>query len=240
MTMRLDRLLATLAVATRSGARELIRTGRVQLNGNISSDPAHKVQPGCPLKVDGVLLDTRTQRHLMMNKPAGLLTAASDSRHSTVFDLLPPLYKSCGCMPVGRLDKDTTGLLLFTTDGQIAHRLLAPKNRVPKVYEATVTGMLDSDDIARFAAGIALDDFMALPSDLTIVAANDLSSQAVVTVYEGKYHQVKRMFAALGHCVTALRRIQFGPIQLDPALSPGGYRELTDDEWHALTGTVAA
>lgn len=228
--MRLDKLLSNLGVASRAGCRELLKAGRVQINGQIVRDGAVHVPEGAAVLLDGKALDTRLQRHLMLYKPAGVLTAAEDGRQETVMDLLPAVYRACGCMPVGRLDKDTTGLLLLTTDGELAHRLIAPGRHVDKVYEATVDGVLDEGDAAAFAAGIPLKDFTALPAQLELLAENC----GRVTVQEGKYHQVKRMFGAREKPVTALHRQSFGPLCLDETLRPGQFRELTGEETAAL------
>ena len=185
---------------------------------------------GAEICMDGVPLDTRTVRHLMLNKPAGVLTATEDGKQATVMELLPALYRACGCMPVGRLDKDTTGLLLLTTDGTLAHRLIAPERHVDKVYEAEVEGALEEADIAAFAQGIPLKDFTALPARLEILGPG----RGRVTVREGKYHQVKRMFGARGKPVLRLHRTAFGPLALDAGLAPGEYRELTEKEIAAL------
>ena len=236
--MRLDRLLGSLGIASRSGARDMIRQGRVQVDGVIVRDNAANVEEGCDLIVDGVQVDTRLKRHVMMNKPVGVLTAARDTRAATVLDLLPPVYRACGCMPVGRLDKDTEGLLLFTTDGQMAHRLLAPSSQVEKEYVAQVTGLLTPQDVQAFAEGIELKDFTALPARLTILSAQAEQSIARVVVTEGKFHQVRRMFAARNHEVTALQRVRFGPLLLDAGLAPGQYRELSTEEVQLLLESV--
>ena len=230
MTMRLDKLLARLGEASRSGCRELLRAGRVQVNGETARSGAYPVPEGAIVTLDGKALDCRMNRYLMMNKPAGVLTAREDARQSTVMDLLPPVYASLGCMPVGRLDKDTTGLLLLTTDGELAHRLIAPARHVDKMYEAKVEGALDQTDVEAFAAGIPLGDFTALPAKLEILAPD----VGLATVREGKFHQVKRMFGAVGKPVRALHRLRFGPLSLDETLSPGDYRELNDEEIAAL------
>lgn len=232
--MRLDRLLATLGLGSRSEVKIIIRAGRIMVNDVSTTDAGLHIKPEDVLSFDGQPIQTKTEQHLMMNKPAGLLTAARDSRQETVMSLLEPTYKSCACMPVGRLDKDTEGLLLFTTDGQAAHRLLSPKNRVKKIYQARVSGKLDSDTAARFKEGVLLSDFQALPADLLIQEANDNESLALATVYEGKFHQVKRMFSACGHEVLYLKRLQFGSLPLDEKLTPGQYRQLTDSEWDNL------
>lgn len=232
--MRLDKLLSRLGEASRSRCRDLLRSGRVTVNGQPAKDPAMDVPAGARVTLDGAALDTRLSRYVMLHKPAGVLTAKEDRKTETVMDLLPPVYTALECMPVGRLDKDTTGLLLLTTDGELAHRLLSPARHVDKVYEAEVEGELTRADAEAFAAGIPLKDFTALPAKLEILSP----SLARVTVREGKYHQVRRMFGALGKPVLALRRLSFGPLTLDAALSPGAYRELTEQEIAALYGAA--
>ena len=228
--MRLDKLLSNLGVASRAECRRLLRAGRVRVAGECWRDGARNVPEGAEICMDGVPLDTRTVRHLMLNKPAGVLTATEDGKQATVMELLPALYRACGCMPVGRLDKDTTGLLLLTTDGTLAHRLIAPERHVDKVYEAEVEGALEEADIAAFAQGIPLKDFTALPARLEILGPG----RGRVTVREGKYHQVKRRFGARGKPVLRLHRTAFGPLALDAGLAPGKYRELTEKEIAAL------
>ena len=228
--MRLDKLLTHLGVASRSGAREVLKAGRVRVNGEAVRDAAFQVAVDDKILLDGKLLDTRLSRHLLLYKIAGVLTAKEDNRQKTVMDLLPPEYTSLGCMPVGRLDKDTTGLLILTTDGELAHRLIAPERHVDKVYIATVDGCLSDADVEKFAKGIPLKDFTCLPAKLEILSPN----LGRVTVREGKYHQIKRMFGAMDKPVTALHRLSFGPIALPDELQPGEYRELTDDEIAAL------
>ena len=237
--MRLDRLLGTLGKGTRSEAQRMIRRGEVSVDGQVCRDPGQSVDPETAgIALRGEALDTRLQRHVMLHKPAGLLTAARDRRLPTVMDLLPPVFLSLGCMPVGRLDRDTTGLLLLTTDGEMNHRLLSPARHVDKTYRATVDGPLGSGEQEAFAAGIAYGDFRALPASLEIVVSGAQSATALVTVHEGQYHQIKRMFEAVGRQVTALERLSFGPLRLDPALSPGAWRELTPAEYLALRSAV--
>ena len=228
--MRLDKLLTHLGVASRSGAREVLKAGRVRVNGEAVRDAAFQVEVDDKVLLDGKLLDTRLSRHLLLHKPAGVLTAKEDNRQKTVMDLLPPEYTSLGCMPVGRLDKDTTGLLILTTDGELAHRLIAPERHVDKVYIATVDGCLSDADVEKFAEGIPLKDFTCLPAKLEILSPN----VGRVTVREGKHHQIKRMFGAVGKPVTELHRQRFGPLPLEDGMHPGEYRELTDDEIAAL------
>ena len=228
--MRLDKLISALGLATRSESKALLRAGRVTVNGKIIRDGAKSVSEQDAVSLDGQALDTRLERHVMLCKPSGILTAAEDRRQKTVMDLLPTVYRALGCMPVGRLDKDTTGLLLLTTDGELGHRLLSPARHVDKVYRARVEGELTARDVEAFAAGIALKDFTALPAHMEILSPDT----ALVTVREGKYHQVKRMFGAVGKPVAALCRIRFGPLTLDEALAPGRFRELTKEEAAAL------
>ena len=170
----------------------------------------------------------------MVNKPAGVLTATEDRRFETVLDLLPEPMRRRGLGPVGRLDKDVTGLVLLTTDGQLAHRLIAPKWKAEKVYRARCQGRLTGADAEAFAAGLTLSDFTALPARLNILEAGEAESLADVTLTEGKFHQVKRMFAAVGHPLLALERTRIGCVALDPALGAGEWRRLTEDETKGL------
>ena len=236
--LRLDRLLCLLALGTRSQVREMIKAGRVSLNGQTVRSAEDHARPGDQLMVDGVGINARTTRHILLNKPCGVLTAARDKKQQTVFDLLPPVFEACGCMPVGRLDKDTEGLLLFTTDGTLSHLLLSPKRHVWKCYAATVDGPLDAEDVTAFSQGLVLSDFTALPARLEILSSAPDCATAHVWVHEGKYHQVRRMFAARRRTVTALKRLTFGPLTLDDHLPPGAWRDLTNDELLALKESV--
>lgn len=228
--MRLDKLLSNLGVSSRSACRDLIRKGRVCVNGSVCRDGAFHVPDGAEVTLDGKRMDTRTERHLMLYKPAGCLTAAEDKNARTVMDLLPNQYKTLGCMPVGRLDKDTTGLLILTTDGDLAHRLITPRYHVDKVYYARVDVPLTAEDEQAFAAGIPLKDFTCMPAGLERVE----ETLGKVTVQEGKYHQVKRMFGARGKKVLKLHRASFGTLVLDEDMQPGDFRELTEKETAAL------
>ena len=231
MKMRLDRWLATLSVGSRSEVKQWIRGGQAAVNGRIILDPALSFETEQDrLALNGKELDGRVVRHVMLYKPAGILTAARDARQPTVMDLLPPVYRGIGCMPVGRRDKDTTGLLLLTCDGELNHRLLSPGRHVEKRYRALVEGELEEKDVEAFAAGMDLGDFTAQPAKLTILRP----SLAEVIIAEGKFHQVKRMFAAVGHEVLELHRCAFGSLELDPALQEGQWRELTAEEEKAL------
>ena len=232
--MRLDRWLVSLGVGSRSQVQKLIRSGAVQVDGQAARDPAQSFTGTEPLALRGEPLDGRLTRHIMLHKPAGLLTAARDPRQPTVMDLLPPACATLGCMPVGRLDKDTTGLLLLTTDGELNHRLLSPGRHVDKTYRAAVDGPLTREHVAAFAAGLRLSDFDAQPATLEILSSAAYESVALVTVHEGKFHQIKRMFEAVGRQVTALHRLTFGSLALDEALASGQWRELTETELAAL------
>ncbi|MBR2822236.1 MAG: rRNA pseudouridine synthase [Clostridia bacterium] len=235
MRMRVDRWLSTLGVCSRSEAKAMIRSGAVMINSRIVRDPGEEAETETDLlRVQGLEIDGRIQRHVMLHKPAGVLTAARDRKQKTVMDLLPEVYGAIGCMPVGRLDRDTTGLLIFSCDGEMNHRLLSPGRHVEKVYEARVQGRLAASDCRAFEAGLVLSDFTALPARLEILDAGSDTSLGRVTVQEGKFHQVKRMFNAVGHDVLELKRIRFGPLTLPPDLPEGAWRELREEELLAL------
>ena len=229
--LRLDRWLVTLGVGSRSEMQKLIRKGSVKVNGAMVKDPGAQVDENtAELTVNGAPVDGRLTRYVMLHKPAGLLTAARDKKQPTVMDLLPDVYNAIGCMPVGRLDKDTTGLLFLTTDGELNHRLLSPGRHVDKTYLAEVDGPLDASHVAAFAEGLHLSDFDAQPAKLEIIEPQT----GRVTVHEGKFHQIKRMFTAVGREVTKLHRETFGSLTLDPNLPEGQWRELTDEELASL------
>ncbi len=227
--MRLDKYLSQLG-HTRSEAKRLCAAGRVRLGSVLVHDASTHVEPGDPVFLDGRPLTAETHQHLMLHKPRGVITATGDARGApTVIDLIPAPQRRKGLGPVGRLDKDVTGLLILTTDGQLAHRLISPKWRVEKVYRARVDGVLTEEHARRMAEGVPLKDFTARPAKLAILESGE-HSLAELTVTEGKYHQVKRMFGALGCPVLALERLSVGGLALDPALDPGQWRPLTADE----------
>ena len=231
--MRLDKYLALSGERTRSEATRLLKAGAVEVNCAIVRDGAFHISENDDVRLYGQPISDQSMMYLMLHKPAGILTAARDSRASTVMDLLPERYARRKVLPVGRLDKDTTGLLLMTNDGELAHRLLSPKRHVVKTYLATVTGCLDEEDVTAFREGIVLNDFVSMPAGLTILSAGEDESTAMVELKEGKFHQVKRMFLARGHEVTALHRSSFGPLTLGD-LPQSESRELTSDEIAAL------
>ncbi len=229
--MRLDRYLVTLGLGSRSQVQKLVRSGQVQVDGQPLRDPSAQVdENAAALTVNGQSVDGRLTRHVMLHKPAGLLTAARDRKQPTVMDLLPEAYGAIGCMPVGRLDKDTTGLLFLTTDGELNHRLLSPGRHVDKTYRAEVDGPLTEEHVRAFREGLHLSDFDAQPADLQIIAPQ----VGLVTVHEGKFHQIKRMFEAVDRTVLKLHRLTFGSLTLDEALPEGAWRELTEEEIAAL------
>lgn len=238
--MRLDRMLSHIGAATRSEAKALARQGRIHVNGRPVRDTGTKIDPERDeVTVDGMLQAYREHVYLMLNKPPGVISATEDARERTVLDLLDDRMQARRPFPVGRLDKDTEGLLLLTTDGELAHRLLSPRRHVPKVYVARVEGEVTEADAGRFAQGVRLDDgYVTMPAELAIreVASRDEGTFSTVelTIREGKFHQVKRMFQAVGKRVVHLKRIRMGPLALDPSLAPGQWRELTADESEAL------
>ena len=229
--MRLDKALS-LAGHTRSEARRLIAQGRVQVSGAVVRDAGRNVSSG-DVMLDGAPIDAQEEIYLMLHKPAGVVTATEDKYLPTVVSLLPEIYQRRKIGPVGRLDRDVTGLVLLTTDGQLAHRLISPRWKAEKQYRARCEGALDAGDVEAFAAGLELSDFTAAPAKLEILEAGE-TSLADVILTEGKFHQVKRMFAAVGHPLIELKRLRIGCVTLDEALAPGQFRRLTDAEISGL------
>lgn len=229
---RLDKLLASTGRWSRREAKALIQAGRVLVDGMPARRGEDKADPSVSrILVDGAVLDWQAHTYIMLSKPAGLLTATEDARQKTVLDLLPDGLRRKGLFPVGRLDKDTEGLLLLTNDGPLAHRLLAPRSHVDKVYYVETDGELDEGDAWAVRAGITLaDGYVCLPGELELLSGNC----AQITLREGKYHQVKRMLAARGKSVVYLKRVRFGPLVLDEKLPKGGWRALTEGERQAL------
>ena len=231
--MRLDRWLCTLGCGSRSEVQKLIRSGAAAVDGVICRDPGHICAGTEALRLRGEALDGRLERHVMLHKPAGLLTAARDRKQPTVMDLLPANFVPLGCMPVGRLDKDTTGLLLLTTDGELNHRLLSPARHVDKRYHVWTDGPLGAREIAAFAAGIRLEEG-TVTGEMEVLAPDGTGGEALLTIHEGKFHQVKRMYEAVGRTVVRLHRDRFGPLVLEEDLPAGCWRELTEAELCAL------
>ncbi|MBQ9459548.1 MAG: rRNA pseudouridine synthase [Oscillospiraceae bacterium] len=232
---RLDKLLASTGRWSRSEAKRLIREGRVKADGRTASSPEEKYDArSAALTVDGqdVLLERFV--YIMLHKPAGVLSATEDGHGKTVLELLPEEYRKRGLFPVGRLDKDTEGLLLLTDDGQLAHELLSPKKHVDKVYFVRVEGRLSEEDVTAFAGGMTLGDGLScLPAGLEILSAS-ARSEALVTLREGKFHQIKRMLAARGKPVVYLKRLSMGALKLDETLAAGAWRRLCEEEIKSL------
>ncbi len=225
---RLDKLLAATGRWSRKEAKALVKAGRVLVDGAPPKGPEDKVDRAQTVTVDGQPISTRKYTYVMLHKPAGVVSATEDPRERTVLSLLPPELRRIGLAPVGRLDKDTEGLLLLTNDGPLAHKLLAPARHVDKVYYAEVDGSLTPEDRETFRAGMTLaDGTQCLPAELEPL---EEPGRCLVTLREGKYHQVKRMLAARGKPVTYLKRLSMGPLALDPALPAGAWRLLKDGE----------
>ncbi|MGT2667484.1 pseudouridine synthase [Streptococcus rifensis] len=224
--MRLDKFIVAVGAGSRSQAKAMVKAKRLTVNGQVAKKSDMKIDP----EKDSVCLDGQELvytafDYIMLNKPAGVISATEDARERTVLDLLPDRYQRV--TPVGRLDKDTVGLLLLTNDGQLNHNLLSPKKHVDKCYEVTLEKTCLPEAIAAMKTGVTLDDdYQCLPAELTI-----LSDHLVhLTIQEGKFHQVKRMFLALGNKVTHLKRLRMGSLTLDPSLEEGDFRLLTEEE----------
>ena len=247
--MRLDKYLAQMGAGTRSEIKKAIRAGRVTVNGVKASDPAahvkisgeeaQKKNGGSPapaeeadeVSLDGVRIAYEEYVYDLMNKPAGVICATEDPGQRTVLDLMDGRLRK-GLFPVGRLDKDTEGLLLITNDGELAHRLLSPRHHVDKVYFARLDGPVGETERRLFAEGLKVDETLtAMPAQLEVSGPAD---EVRVTIREGKYHQIKRMFEAVGREVLYLKRLSMGPLALDESLPPGAYRRLTEQEESAI------
>ncbi len=232
--MRLDKYLSDCGLGSRRDIKNIIKKASVKVDDVIAKDPGMQVDPDhARVEVNGETVAYQRFSYIMMNKPPGVVTAVSDSRDKTVMDLMEgPIPKDLS--PVGRLDKDTVGLLLLTNDGPLAHRLLSPKTHVPKTYFATVTSnerYMDETDVAAFKEGIELSDFTCLPATLQIVDRRDgFSTDVRITICEGKFHQIKRMCGARGFNVIYLKRESMGGLTLDETLPEGKYRPLTGEE----------
>lgn len=232
---RLDKALSSLGCGSRKEVGAIIRAGRVSVNGQTIRDPAYRVTPAeDSLALGGQQLRWRIGRYYMLNKPPDLVSARVDNLHPTVLSVFPESERR-GLFPVGRLDKNTEGLLLLTDDGGFCHALMAPRRHVEKVYVALVSGRMDLSAPKQFAAGMTLaDGTVCRPARLTVLGEEDGLTKIEVALKEGKHHQVKRMVAAVGGHVEHLKRISVGPLRLDERLQPGEYRELTEDEVAAL------
>ena len=225
---RLDKIISATGKKSRREVKILVKQGRILVDGVPASAPEMKVDPAVSqILLDGEDIGYQRFTYVMLHTPAGVLSAVEDKRQKTVLDLLPEELQKRGLSPVGRLDKDTEGLLLLTNDGDLTHRLLSPRHHVDKVYYARVEGQLEKADCEAFAAGMTLGDGLeCMPAGLEILSPGE----ALVTLQEGKFHQVKRMLAACGKPVTYLKRLSMGPLNLDEGLKPGEFRHLTEAE----------
>ena len=229
---RLDKLLAGTGKWSRREVKALVRQGLVRVDGRLAASAEDKLDPAAAIiTVAGETISLCRFTYVMLHKPAGVLTATEDRKQPTVLDLLPPELRRIGLAPVGRLDKDTEGLLLLTNDGELAHRLLSPKYHVEKRYFARVDGELSAADAEAFASGMTLGDGLeCLPAGLEVLP----DRVCIATLREGKFHQVKRMLAARGAPVLYLKRLSMGPLTLDDSLAAGAYRLLRAEEILAL------
>lgn len=232
--MRLDKYLADMGIGTRTEVKKLIRQGKIAVDGAIVKSPEAKIDVDKnQVTCGGEPVSYETFEYYMLNKPAGVVSATTDTKDKTVIDLIET-KKRKDLFPVGRLDKDTEGLLLITNDGELAHRLLSPKKHVDKVYYAKVEGIVTQEDKRAFAEGVSLGGGeMAKPAGLEILVSDEIS-EIRLTIQEGKFHQVKRMFESVGKKVIYLKRLSMGTLVLDENLALGEYRTLTKEELEAL------
>ena len=235
--IRLDKYLADMSVGTRQEVKKYIRQGRVKINEDIIKKPEYKIREDeDKITFDGAPVAYETFEYYMLNKPAGVISATEDKREKTVLDLIKE-KKRKDLFPVGRLDKDTEGLLLITNDGALAHRLLSPKKHVDKCYYAKISGGVTEDDVRVFKERINIgtqeEPEWTMPAELKILEKGTVS-RIRLTIREGKFHQIKRMFLAVGKEVVYLKRERMGALVLDEELAPGEYRKLTDSELKSI------
>lgn len=231
--MRLDKLVADSVGITRKDSKNLIKKGLVSVNGAVIKDAAFSASETDRLTVNGSEAVYKKFIYIMLNKPQGFLSATDDTRQKTVLDLLPPNFSRFNLFPAGRLDKDTEGFLLLTNDGQTAHNLLSPSKKVAKEYFARLLSPLSPDDVRLLESGVDIGGYITKPAKVKITG----NCECVITIVEGKFHQVKKMFEAVGNKVTYLKRISFASLPLDPSLAVGEYRFLTDSEVDIIGGS---
>ena len=229
--MRIDKLLSNVGCGSRAELKKYCKQGIIKVNGNIVSNPGIQVDPDKDEVIfDGELVNYREFVYIMLNKPDGYISATYDKHDPIVLDLIDASYMAFEPFPVGRLDKDTEGLLVLTNDGQLAHRVLSPKKHVPKTYYAKIEGVVTEEDILAFEKGVTLDDgYETMPSQLKILKSDNISEIELI-IHEGKFHQVKRMFESVDKKVVYLKRLSMGQLKLDDTLALGEYRELTEKE----------
>lgn len=230
MKMRLDKFLSEMGIGTRSEVKKSIAKGQVQVNGTVVKKPECKIDTEADhVQVQGQEVRYVAYEYYMLNKPAGVVSATEDARDQTVVNLISEKFRD-DLFPVGRLDKDTEGLLLITNDGEMAHRLLSPKKHVDKTYFAVINGKVTEEDVERFREGVDIGDGkLTMPAELVILKSDEIS-EIELTIREGRFHQVKRMFHAVGKEVSYLKRLRMGTLQLDETLELGQYRALTEKE----------
>lgn len=228
---RLDKLIANASTLSRKEVHRLIKSGAVSVDGIITKDRGFCIDPNTArVCVSGQELSLEKYTYLMLNKPQGIVSAARDDKEKTVVDLVPGQYKKKNLFPAGRLDKDTTGFILLTDNGDFAHRILSPKNHIKKTYHARLGSPLTDESAALIEQGITLGDgTQCMPAEVKILEGGETPLVEII-ICEGKYHQIKRMFAAADNCVVSLKRVAMGNLLLDPSLKPGKCRPLTEDE----------
>ena len=229
--MRVDKLISNVGVASRAELKKYCKQGLISVNGKVINNPGVQVDSESDdIRFNGEKIVYREFVYIMLNKPDGYISATFDKYDPIVLDLIDQSYLVFEPFPVGRLDKDTEGLLVLTNDGQLAHRVLSPKKHVPKTYYAKIQGKVTEEDILAFEKGVILDDgYETMPSQLKILKSDDMS-EIELTIHEGKFHQVKRMFESVGKKVVYLKRLSMGKLKLDESLGLGEYRELTEEE----------
>ena len=234
--MRLDKYLCETGFGTRSQVKDLLKKGQVMVNGEVVKKPELKINETTDqILCQGKKAFYQKNIYLMLHKPAGVVSATEDNREKTVLDLVRPEDRKNSLFSVGRLDKDTEGLLLLTDDGELAHRLLSPKKHVDKTYFAKIDGQVTEEHVKQFREGLDIgDEKKTLPAVLTILLSGPVS-EIEVTIHEGRFHQIKRMFEAVGCKVTYLKRLSMGSLVLDETLPPEEYRPLTEAELEGLT-----
>ena len=235
--MRLDKFLAEVGLGSRKEVKQLIKKGQISVNQKIEKSDKKQIDPEKDQVVyQGEILHYQEFYYYILHKPAGVVSATEDKHDQTVMDILSPSDYRSDLFPVGRLDKNTEGLLLITNDGKLAHDLLSPKKHVEKEYFAEVQGVMTAEDQQRFVDGFLLDGERTLPAELLIDEVTENKSKVRIILHEGKFHQVKRMVKACGKEVTYLKRIRMGKLLLTKELVKGAYRSLTEDELKGLKG----
>ena len=233
MKMRVDKFLTATATATRSESSRAARQGRIRLNGIPCTSAAQQIDPEKDIvEFDGQVICYKKYIYILLNKPEGHVSATEDNREKTVLELLPKKLHSIGLFPCGRLDKNTVGLMLLTNNGELGHKLLSPRYHVTKTYRYTAKDPLSDENIKQLETGVSiLDGYVTMPAK---VCPDEDRHYGEISITEGKYHQIKLMFESVGNKITSLERVTFGPLQKDPSLARGEWRELTDEEVQAL------